>query len=96
MTHTLLAKSQGQENGHDEVSLLDHSKAVMAAARAILDEVEAFLPPDVNKPDLRKLVLAGAVLHDLGKANNIFQGKLLPPREGIPKDSMGSETTASA
>ena len=84
----LLAKSQREENGQiaePAVSLLDHSKAVLAAARAILDEVENFLPAGVAKPDLRKLVLAGAVLHDLGKANSIFQGKLLPSREEFPK-----------
>ena len=84
----LLAKSQREENGQivePAVSLLDHSKVVLTAARTILDEVENFLPPGVAKPDLRKLVLAGAVLHDLGKANSIFQGKLLPPREEFPK-----------
>ncbi len=84
----LLAKSQREENGQivePAVSLLDHSKAVLAAARAILDEVENFLPSGVAKPDLRKLVLTGAVLHDLGKANSIFQGKLLPQREEFPK-----------
>ena len=79
MNHILLAKSQREENGHIvdlAVSLLDHSKAVLAAARAILDEVEDFLPAEVDKPELRKLVLAGAVLHDLGKANSIFQQKI--------------------
>ena len=83
----LLAKSQREENGRiiEPVSLLDHSKAVLAAARAILDEVEGFLPEEVDNPDLRKLVLAGAVLHDLGKANSIFQGKLLPRREEFPR-----------
>ena len=83
-SHLLLAKSQREENGQivePAVSLLDHSKAVLAAARTILDEVESFLPAGVAKPELRKLVLAGAVLHDLGKANSIFQGKLLPRRE---------------
>ena len=76
MTHVLLAKSQGQENGQDAVSLLDHSKAVLAAAHVILDEVEEFLPAGLSKSDLRKLVLAGAALHDLGKANSIFQRKI--------------------
>ena len=87
LNHRLLAKSQREEDGQiiEPVSLLDHSKAVLAAARAILNEVEEFLPAEVAKPDLRKLVLAGAVLHDIGKANNIFQGKLLPWREEFPK-----------
>ena len=87
MNHILLAKSQREENGQiiEPVSLLDHSKAVLAAARVILDEVEGFLPAGVAKPELRKLVLAGAVLHDLGKANSIFQGKLLPQREEFSK-----------
>ena len=85
MTDVLLAKSQREENGQQAVSLLDHTKAVLAAARAILDEVEEFLPEELAKSDLRKLVLAGAVLHDLGKANSIFQGKLLPRREEFPK-----------
>ncbi len=87
MNHILLAKSQRKEEGQviEPVSLLDHSKAVLAAARVILDEVEGFLPAGVAKPELRKLVLAGAVLHDLGKANSIFQGKLLPQREEFSK-----------
>ena len=85
MTHALLAKSQNKKNGQEEVSLLDHSKAVLAAARTILDEVEGFLPAELARPDLRELVLAGAALHDLGKANSIFQGKLLPRREEFPK-----------
>lgn len=85
--HMLLAKSQREDNGEiiEPTSLLDHSKAVLAAAREILDEVKDFLPTEVNQSDLRKLVLAGAVLHDLGKANNIFQGKLLPRREEFPQ-----------
>ncbi len=85
MIHALLAKSQGQENGQDAVYLLDHSKAVLAAARTILDEVEEFLPAELARPDLRKLVLAGAALHDLGKANSTFQGKLRPRREEFPQ-----------
>ena len=85
MTHALLAKSRRVDSGQMEVSLLDHSKAVFTAARAILEEVEGFLPADIRNSKLRKLVLAGAVLHDLGKANSIFQGKLLPRREGFPK-----------
>lgn len=84
MNHMLLAKSKSEWNGQDAVSLLDHSKAVLAAARAILDEVEEFLPVELAKSDLRKLVLAGAVLHDIGKANGIFQGKLHPRREEFP------------
>ncbi|MCY3772681.1 MAG: CRISPR-associated helicase Cas3' [Gemmatimonadetes bacterium] len=85
MTDVLLAKSKGQENGQNAVSLLDHSKAVLAAARAIIDEVEEYLPAELPKSDLRKLVISGAVLHDLGKANGIFQGKLHPQREEFPK-----------
>ena len=84
MTDILLAKSHNEKNGQEAVSLLDHSKAVLAAARAILDEVEEFLPAELAKSDLRKLVLAGAVLHDIGKANGIFQGKLHPRREEFP------------
>ena len=85
MTDVLLAKSQLDPNGQGQVSLLEHSKAVFAAARAILDEVEEFVPQELAGSKLRKLVLAGAVLHDLGKANNIFQGKLLPQRGAFPK-----------
>ena len=84
MTDILLAKSLSEKNGQDAVSLLDHSKAVLAAARAILDELEGFLPAELARTDLRKLVLSGAVLHDLGKANGIFQGKLHPRREEFP------------
>lgn len=85
MTDVLLAKSQSEANSQGQVSLLEHSKAVLAAARAILDEVEGFFPQELARPELRKLVLAGAALHDLGKANNIFQGKLLPRREAFPE-----------
>ena len=63
MNQILLAKSQREEDGQivkSPVSLLDHSQAVLAAARAILDEVEGFLPVEVVKPDLRKLVPRGA------------------------------------
>lgn len=84
MTDILLAKSHNEKNGQEAVSLVDHSKAVLAAARAILEEVEGFLPAELSKSNLRKLVLAGAVLHDLGKANGIFQGKLHPRREEFP------------
>ena len=91
MKDALLAKSQRRGNGQTTgpVSLLDHSRAVFAAASAILDEVEAFLPVEVDKSNLRKLVLSGAVLHDFGKANNVFQGKLLPTREEFPRISWG-------
>ncbi len=87
MNHVLLAKSQREEDGQivEPVSLLDHSRAVLAAAHAILDEIEDFLPPEIAKPDLRKLVLAGAVLHDIGKANNMFQGMLRPKRAEFPE-----------
>ena len=86
MIYSLLAKSRRKEDGRivEPVSLLDHSKAVLVAARAILDEIEAFLPPDMAGTKLRKLVLAGAVLHDIGKANNLFQGMLRPVRAEFP------------
>ena len=91
MNHPLLAKSQREEDGRvvEPVSLLDHSRAVLAAARAILDEIEDFLPPDMAGAELRKLVLAGAVLHDIGKANNVFQGMLRPERPEFPKLERG-------
>ncbi len=87
MNHLLLAKSRREEDDRvvEPVSLLDHSKAVLAAARAILDGIEGFLPPDMAGAELRKLVLAGAVLHDIGKANNMFQGMLRPERAKFPK-----------
>ena len=74
---TLLAKS-----GRSPVSLLDHTRAVVAAARTIFDVIGTELPTRVDRHALWKLVLAGAVLHDLGKANNILQGIL----EGHPLD----------
>lgn len=85
MTEVLLAKSQREKGGQEAVSLLDHSRAVLAAARTILDDVEGYLPAKIAISDLRKLVLTGAVLHDVGKANSIFQDKLLPLREEFPK-----------
>lgn len=85
MTDILFGKSQREETDQEPVSLLNHTKAVVEAARVILDEVEGFLPSELASLDLRRLVLAGAVLHDIGKANSIFQGKLLPRREEFPK-----------
>ena len=85
MTDILFGKSQREETDQEPVSLLNHTKAVVEAARVILDEVEEFLPSELVRLDLRRLVHAGAVLHDIGKANSIFQGKLLPRREEFPK-----------
>ena len=87
MMDTLLAKSQRDE-GHRSgavVSLRDHTRAVLAATQAILDEVNAYLPANLDKGKLRELTLAGAVLHDIGKANSIFQGKMLPLPNGFAK-----------
>ena len=88
MTQTLLlAKPQSsvEDWTAPAVSLRDHTRAVVAAARAILDEVDAFLPTDIDKDKLRQLVLCGALLHDIGKANSIFLGKMKPLPTGIPK-----------
>ncbi len=71
---TLLAKSAR----HDcpAVSLLDHTRAVGTASRSVFSSIQQFLPEKINRQRLRELTLIGAVLHDLGKANNIFLGKL--------------------
>ena len=84
MTDTLLAKSRREAGvSGGAVSLRDHTPAVVAAARVILDEVSGFLPVSVDQGKLRQLVLAAAVLHDVGKANSIFQGKMEPLPEGF-------------
>ena len=86
MTDTLLAKSQREEGSRGgAVALRDHTSAVVAAARIILEEVGAFLPVSVDQGKLRHLTLAGAVLHDIGKANSIFQGKMDPLPIGFPR-----------
>ena len=80
---TLLAKSQREEG--QAVSLRDHTRAVVAAAQVILDQVCAFLPASVDPDKLRQLSLAGAVLHDAGKANSVFQGKMEPLPHGFAR-----------
>lgn len=87
MTHTLLAKSQSTVGDQQvpAVSLRDHTKSVVAATRAILDEVDSFLPAEIDKGKLRRITLCGAVLHDIGKANSIFLGKMAPLPTGISK-----------
>ena len=87
MIDALLAKSQREEDGRvvEAVSLQEHSQAVLAAADVIFDEVKYFLPDATDRSRLQQLIRAGAVLHDLGKANNIFQGKVLPERPEFPK-----------
>lgn len=87
MTQTLLAKPQSsvEDRTAPAVSLRDHTRAVVAAARAILEEIDAFLPADVDKDKLRQLVLCAALLHDIGKANSIFLGKMKPLPIGITK-----------
>ena len=86
MTDTLLAKSQreaGRQSG--AVSLRDHTRVVVAAARMILDEVRGFLPANIDPDKLRDLTLVAATLHDIGKANSIFLGKMEPLPTGFAR-----------
>ncbi len=53
-----------------------HTAWVVAAAIQILQEIDEALPNDMDKQALKELVLTGAVFHDLGKANNVFQDLL--------------------
>ena len=86
--HLLLAKSQRRmENGRwtHPVSVLGHSKSVLEAARAILVEIEDFLPPEVDRSKLRTLATVGGLLHDIGKANDLFQGILSRESSAFPR-----------
>ena len=85
MLKELLAKSEYKDHATTvpAVSLLDHSKAVADAAKSVFSSIQDFLPPETDKDILRELVLIGALLHDLGKANNIFQKKI---RKEIRRD----------
>lgn len=86
--HLLLAKSQRRmENGRwtHPVSVLGHSKSVLEAASAILGEIKDFLPPEVDRSKLRTLATVAGLLHDIGKANDLFQGILSRESSAFPR-----------
>ena len=66
----------------DSVYLPGHLRDVYAATLQVLDataqsQLNAFgLASDVWQPRFRRIVTAAATLHDLGKANNHFQGMI--------------------
>jgi len=88
----LWAKSKPQHKGeHPSMFLLQHLKDVRAAADRILDatgddQLRALgLDPAEYRDRLRRCVLLAAAVHDLGKANDHFQGMLLGKRKDVPQ-----------
>ena len=77
---TLLAKTpKTRDSVRNEETLVGHCRRVRDAAAAILDSLrdsDTLAPVPLSPDEFRRLVLAGAVLHDLGKANSSFQGTL--------------------
>jgi CRISPR-associated endonuclease/helicase Cas3 len=79
----LLAKSQNKgEPWHNSMALSVHLADVLAAAHEVLeatgdDQLHAFgLPVQAYRERLRRIVLLAAAVHDLGKANDQFQGMI--------------------
>lgn len=84
----LWAKSKrAGEPEHLSMFLPQHLKDVHAAAERVLaatadDQLTALgLPPDRYRDRFRRMVLLAAAVHDLGKANDHFQGMLLGTRD---------------
>jgi CRISPR-associated endonuclease/helicase Cas3 len=87
----LLAKNlqHGNEPSiYGATTLFDHTKQVVEAAREILNffkEKRILLEIQDKWDFFEKMVLVGAVFHDLGKATNIFQGMLLKDKSMLKK-----------
>lgn len=86
----LWAKSKPQHKDlHPSMCLLQHLEDVQAAAERILDATGADqlhalgLVPAECLDRLRRCVVLAAKLHDIGKANDHFQGMLLGTRTGM-------------
>jgi CRISPR-associated endonuclease/helicase Cas3 len=87
MKKPLLAKSpqnQGKQNPSE--TLVGHTQFVFEAAEVILDlltESSPILTDYLNSPLLRDLALTAAILHDTGKATNVFQQMLTARNAGL-------------
>jgi CRISPR-associated endonuclease/helicase Cas3 len=86
----LWAKSKPEHKElHPSMFLLQHLKDVQAAAERVLettgaDQLHALgLAPAEYLDRLRRCVVLAAMLHDVGKANDHFQGMLLGTRAGL-------------
>jgi CRISPR-associated endonuclease/helicase Cas3 len=84
----LLAKSQKEgEPWCDSIALLGHLADVHAAAVQIIaatgdQQLRALgLNPDIYRERFRRIVLLAAAVHDLGKANDHFQGMIHGTRD---------------
>jgi CRISPR-associated endonuclease/helicase Cas3 len=67
MTDIFKIRAKGKSNGN--ISLVDHTKQVMAATERIVDYLNL-------TPEQKQIAKIGAILHDIGKANPIFQERL--------------------
>lgn len=65
-------RAKGEQNGN--ISLIDHTKQVLAATEKIAEYLRL-------SPVDKQIARTGAILHDIGKANPIFQKRLEQRRE---------------
>ena len=77
----LLAKSFHGATPPHEATLLGHLQAVHAAAMSIIDACGSHMLATFGLPEgelerFRKIVALAAAIHDVGKANEHFQGML--------------------
>ncbi len=78
-THLLAKSCPDPENPPLEATLVGHSFEVTKAVEVLLAELSDALTALLSQERLiifKKLIVVSAVLHDLGKANNVFQGML--------------------
>jgi len=72
MTDLTNIRAKGEQNGN--ISLVDHTKQVLAATEKIANYLNL-------SPEEKKIARLGAILHDIGKANPIFQERLERKKE---------------
>jgi CRISPR-associated endonuclease/helicase Cas3 len=99
-TDELLAKSAPLGGSEKTPTILQHCREVFAAAEAIWSALEASLVSALGidvaalRAELRPLVLAAALLHDLAKANSAFQAMLRAKRGAGPRQPVRHEILA--
>ena len=98
--HQIWAKSSDKNSKGTPVSLEEHIKSVYTAAKNILNEINQYLPAELDKEALKELVYASVVLHDIGKANKAFQdmlrGELGQKQQPLRHEALSALITAGA